>query len=634
MGEAPALDVKVVEALLDKGRFDEAIELLVKETEENPAHEDARIRLAGAYERADITESAITTWRRLLTMSRNEANRREARRALCRLRRRLLDQADMADLSSATEQEDPFKIDMPPIDWEGLEVIEDTGYLPPIPGHQFEVPPFVHQTKHFTVYSTNERLSEVIGKRAEIYLDFMNNRLFGGRSWALRFPIVVYTTEDDYSQHGGPGGSAGATMRHITGKTEAILIHHLKPKGARQGGGREVWKYAIESILPHELTHAVINEFFAGRPTPKWMHEAVAGRFEQTRDHYGDAARQARRAASGEFFRMRDLFDQKGYPDPERVSLFYEQSAAVVLYLFEAGPEAMHVFLTELAEDNGHDAACAAALGIPEENAVEEFERRWVEWMKVRYIKDLDLTSDNTDTVEAAKSDHSVFLPWVNEMDTVDNLQEWRSIDLGSLESFAGVGQSKPVNRPAGDWSAEGGTLRCSMTGSDTGKPVYEGKPVYRSSLLAIRINEAAPLAVRCTVKCLAGPGEKNRWFGFAQLDAGLNDTRVEVLAPLRDNQPHELVCLWSDDLSIYLDGTCVGRYPAAFYVSGDAPDIDYPLALCAYGPVEIQDLRVAPITSFSDAPVVAEVKTQDKQPAKRRTDRRARRGRRVRKGP
>ncbi len=638
-------DIDTVKGLLDDGKVRDGIDLLVKEVADNPAHEAARILLAEAYEKAGRDDDAISTWQDLSVLSRNKANLRTTRRALSRLRRRKLDRLDLADLaaqdgsSSKVERADPFKISMPEIEWEGLEVIEDAKYLPPIlpPPYAFEVPSFAHETEHFTVYSTNERLSKVIGEQAETYLEFMVERLFRGRSWPVRFPILVYPTYSAYVQHGAPEGTGGVTMGHVTGKTQCILLYQLKEQsllgtgGSRGGGGgsgQGIWKYGIESVLPHELTHAVLNEFFSGQPVPTWLHEAVAGRFEQTRDHYGEAARLARKVVAGEYFRMRDLFDQKGYP--QRVGFFYEQAAIVVLYLFETGPEAMHAFLSELAEGNDHDAACAAALGIPEENAVEEFERRWVQWMKMRYIKDLDVEADDTDIAEAKKSDNAIFLPWVNEMDTVDTLENWREIDLGSLEAFAGVGTSKQ------DWSAGGGKLHRKVVQRGTvalRSSVGNGAPSSMkagdglSSLLAIRMNERAPLVVRCDVKCLANPADHavNRLFGFTQLDADLNDTPVTVLAPLRDNAEHKVVCLWSDDLAVYIDGICVGRFPA-FHVTGDAPDVDYPLALVAFGPVEIQNLEVAPIHTFSDKPVVVAADSTDRQADPRRSGRRSRR--------
>jgi hypothetical protein len=334
------------------------------------------------------------------------------------------------------------------------------------------------------------------------------------------------------------------------------------------------------------------------------MHEAVAGRFEQTRDHYGEAARLARFAVAGEFFRMRDLFEQEGYPSGERIELFYEQAAAVVLFLFEAGPIAMHAFLYELAEGNGHDAACAAALGIPEENAVDEFERRWMEWMKLRYVKDLDGKKDDTLSGEPAALTHPAFLPWVNELATVGGMSQWREIPLDSLEAFGSIhGQAGSTNADAADptqsWTAAGGALRAKPPGGQT------------SVLLPVRMNERVPLALSCTVKSLAGPTDPKAVFGLSQLDYAMNDLRVEALAVLADNNEHQVTAILADDLAVYLDGKCTGRAAAVHHQHELAPDVDFPLALVAYGPVEIKNLKVARIEKFSDEPLVAASEVQ-----------------------
>lgn len=604
-GSARATDLSEIKELLATGSVQKAIDQLSVEVEANPAHEAARILLAQAYESAQRSEDAIRVWEELLVLSRRESNRHIGRKSLARLRRVQLDQAALSDATAHGERDDPFKIVMPAGSLDGLDQIDDGGFLPAVfPGGP-EVPVFLWETEHFSVYSSNDRLSKEIGRRAEAYLDFMTEKLFGGRSWAVRFPILVYKDKADYDSHSKIKGSGGVTFSHISGKTTAILIYQ---NGNSGGGGSNLCKYCIESVLPHELTHAVINEFFQGRSAPRWLHEAIARRFEQTRDHYEQTARLARKVVAGEFFRLRDLFAQTTYP--KRVGLFYEQSAAIVLYLFEAGPEAMNVFLTELAAGNSHDVAIAAALGIPVEFAVEEFESRWVEWMKLRYVYDLDREADGTVTSDASKTDAFVAQPWVNEVDTFEKLEGWRSVNLDSLDAFANVGASRD------EWSTASGKLIAKPTSDDL------------ATMLAIRINESPPLAIRCRIKCLSNLGDKNRWFGFVQLDGDLNDTRVTALAPLRNNSSHTLVCLWSDDLAVYLDGECVGRYPATF-VTGDAPDIEYPIAFIAYGPVEIQDLEVARITEFSSAPVANASRSDNTSQNRNRPARRSSRRRR-----
>jgi hypothetical protein len=204
----------------------------------------------------------------------------------------------------------------------------------------------------------------------------------------------------------------------------------------------------------------------------------------------------------------------------------------------------------------------------------------------------------------ADKSDNAIFRPWVNELDTVDKISQWRDIALMSMDGLSGVGQSKK------DWSADGGFLRCNNKGT-------EG-----ASLLGIRMNETAPVIVTCDVKFTGLPGEGNNVFGFAQLDADGNDTTIEATAVLRDNASHKVVCLWSDDLAIYVDGVCAGRFPT-WVPTGNVRDVDYPVALVAYGPMEVQNLRVGAIKNFSDKPLVV---ASDKKPETRReTPRRSR---------
>ncbi len=604
-----AITVDDARSMMEAGKVQDAINLLTKEVADNPAYEAARVLLAEAYQKADKHDEALATWKNILDLSHNEDTLRKARMAIAQLRRLDLDKEQAAE--TAERPKDPFLFDVPEIDWDGLERVEDTKYKPAIlpPPYNWEVPPFPYETQHFTVYTANERLSKVVGDRAEMYLDYMNKSLFGGRSWAVRFPILVYTTVDDYNKHAGVAGTGGVTYRHVSGKTIAVVLFQLKPNfssSANKGGGSkssEVWKYGIESVLPHELTHAVINEFFSSRKVPQWLHEAVAGRFERTRDHYAEAARLSRRVAAGEFYRLRDLFNQEGYP--EGIALFYEQAAAVVLYIFETGPEAMHAFLSELAAGNGHDAACAAALGIPVDGAVEEFERRWVEWMRQRYTRDLPKSGDVPEVQSADKSENAIFRPWVNELDTFENISNWRDVELTSLDPFSSVGQSKK------DWAIDGGFLRCNTKGA-------EG-----ASLLGIRMNESAPAAISCDVKFMGSPGDGSNVFGFAQLDADGNDMRIEATGLLRDNASHKVVCLWSDELSVYIDGVCTGRFPA-WVASGNARAPDFPIALTAYGPVEVQNLRIAKIKDFSDKPVV--VASDKKKEAPRDNSRRERR--------
>jgi len=561
--------------------WDLAIRLLLEELGDHPGHTSARLLLAQAYEGDEQWDKAEDAWDEVMTISRSEDHRSMARKSLIRLRRRKVEQEDVSALTGGlmgydSGFRDAFSYKLPPIDWDEVEEVESTAY------DDSQRPPFHYASKHFDTYATNEKLARAVGERCEIYLKFMTEALFGNRAWSSRVPILVYPNRDDYVNVGrAPASSAGVTFPTLHGKTNRVIIYHRTEIEDANGREEEVmWKYAIDGILPHELTHVMIIEFFGGQETPSWLHEAVAERMSQMRKHYLEAARLARAVVAGEHFRLRDLFEQEGYPS-SRVQLFYHQSAAVVTYLFEAGPDAMYTFLSALAEQKTHDQALAEALGIPEEGAVETFEKEWVEWMKRRYV--MDLKPDPGEKVEidlAEAIEGNRFDPPANETGAIAAVTDWRRISTDSLtKSFCGVGATLD------EWSVRDGTLRCS--------PPEDG---FDGTYLGIKMYEKLPLVVRCTVQ-----SEGDGWAGFALLDSGKSETGIEALGAVEDGRAHELMALLGDELAVYVDGTCTGRYPRPQQSRLDA-GIDFPLALVAYRPLTVSNIEVAHVDDFDIA--------------------------------
>lgn len=594
-----ASDFELAKSLMKDEKYKEAVEALKQEVASNPGHEAAFLMLIDALEHDKQPDAAADVCREVLKISKNEKTLDEVRRTLIRLTRAKLEE-QVHNVTGKTELEDNLRIKLPPIDeeqWKRLEKVENSTYRP-----DFEiglnVPPITYETQHFRVYACNEELAELVAKNLEVYLDFMSRRLFGGREWAFRLPILIYKDEQDYISVGhAPAGSHGVAVPDFFGRTQYLRVFQLldieKPDGGRQ---TVVYKYAIESIIYHEMTHAILFEFF-GLETPQWLHEAVAGRMEQTRAHYEEAARLARSVVAGEHFRLRDLFDQEGYP--ARISLFYETAAIVVLFLFEAGDEAMYTFLNELAKHpkkERHDAACAAVFGIPQDHAVEEFEKRWVQWMTRRYVKDLHKDEQEKDTITVGPSNDAIFKPTVGEMETFNAIADWRDVGLDTMKGFA------PISGSNEDWTTSGGHLRCNV-------------PKGETSFLGVRMKETSPVVVECELKWSGPAAEGGGWVGFNQFNADKLDTAVNVLTKLTGGDTHKLYCLLGDELVLYVDGKLVARQPA-FVPGRDSRDIDYPLAIATQSPIEISKLRVASIKRFAGAPEPPKEGEQPQQPS------------------
>ena len=552
------------------GDYQTAVTLAAKEIKQNPGHEEAYVLLAQAHEKRGEQDEAAKVWQTLKTISRLEERISLARLGV--LRTRGPHRPAMDDSSDDESNSDPFHVPVGRLDLERLRVVDDFQY-------EDSLPPFYASSRNFHVYACNQALADKACELCETYLAFLLERFLDGRAWARRIPVLFYKDHSDYVSVGqNPEASGGVTALDHFGRSSRVSLFMLDDDGA-------MTEDLIIGTLPHELTHVVIGEFFGAQDTPRWLHEAIARRMEQTRNHYEEAAKTGRDVVAGEYYRLRDLFAAEEYPDGFfRVWRFYEQSATIVLYLLEQGPESMLAFLQALRDGKGHDEAVAAALGIPAEGAVEQLEKRWVEWMKERFVHDLS-EEERHEAVLAGGVTVDLYGVGGTELDTANEIEDWNGIRTDSLDMFRGIGDSLK------DWS---------IAGPEKDRMVFDAGSGVTATVLGIRMNEEPPMVLRCRVRYTGDAGETGL-FGVGMLDHRGDDTGIQVLVPLDDNRPHTITCVINEDIAIYLGDECAGRAPA-LRIDDIDEDIDYPLSFIAYSPVEVFDVETAPIEKFATA--------------------------------
>jgi tetratricopeptide (TPR) repeat protein len=558
----------------NSGDYGTVIAMLTEEIAQNPGHEEAYILLARTYEKKSDKDKAIETWEKLRAIAISDDHRQEARLGLLRTRG-----PDLPDFNPGdTWDHDPYKVDVGEIEWDRLASDVNGITVQYVGGN----PPELHESAYFSVLAATSRAAEAANQLCEKYTEFLLSKYFiRGQEWALRIPIIIYKNHADYVQVGGhPASSAGVTYSdRRTGVPIFIALYLLDSEG-------KLDREALEGTLPHELTHMVINEYFGGQNVPRWLNEGMARRMEQTRNHYEEAAKVGRDAIAGEYYGFRELFAQKVYPHRgDRTWRFYEQSATIVLFLLEqGGPDSAAAFLDALRARKSEDEAAAGALGIPVEGAVEEFERRWAEWVTGVYLRYRERL-DGAQLVES-KPISEEFPERYDIPKTVEGVAKWYPISTDSMDRFKDVGGSSRF------WTIEQNRLVSSYSGEV-------------GSLIGIRTDEEAPMVLRCKVRWTGTPGEGSGRLGIAMLDHRGDDTGVQVMAELRDRQAHRLTCMVTrSEIAVYLDDVCTGR-ARAFRASDVDEDIDWPLAFVAYSPVEIYDVDAGMVKSFK--PVAAE---------------------------
>lgn len=556
------------QATFERGDHATAISLAREEVKLNPGHEEAYLILAQALEAKGDKAGAAEAWGQLRVITRVPERIQQARLGLLRTKG-----PDVPKFTGeGVWEDDPYKVDIGEVPWDRLKAEVDGVQVQ----YVNEMPPVAHESNFFVVLACTQRAAEVITHLCEKYTNFLLQKYFhAGQEWALRIPIIVFKNHEDYVNVGKlPAQSAGLTRSDAkTGVPIMIALYMLDEDG-------KLDHEALEGTLPHELTHMVIHEWFGGQDVPRWIDEGLARRMEQTRKHYEEAAKVGRDAVAGEFYQFRALFEQEQYPARgDRVWRFYEQSATIVLFLLEQyGPESAVAFFETLRQGKSHDDAVAAALGISPEVAVDEFERRWVDWIRKVYVARRQKIDG--DAKAEGKAIENVAVATFDELASAAASKKWTPVKSDDMKAFRDIGGSLE------DWKSEGGKLVFAEEGRAIG------------SMLAMRFDVEPPFAFKCKVRATKASFEKPARLGLTMLDHRADDTGIQVIAPLEDKRPRDLVCVVTDEIALYLDGLCVGRAPA-FDRAELNEDIDWPLALVGYDAVEVSDIQVTLIEKF-----------------------------------
>jgi hypothetical protein len=205
-----------------------------------------------------------------------------------------------------------------------------------------------------------------VARTAERTRETMSRQWFGKAppAWARPCDIYLYPTAREYfEQTGAPPASPGHTrVQDDDGRVVSREIH-LHGQG----------ELLLRTVLPHEVTHAVLAGHFGAHRIPRWADEGVAVLSEpreQVAEHLRDLSRWR---DDGALFGARELVEMQDYPAPYRVGAFYSQSVSLVRFLSGLkGPEVFTRFLRDGLED-GYAPALRRHYGW----GLAELDGRW-----------------------------------------------------------------------------------------------------------------------------------------------------------------------------------------------------------------------------------------------------------------
>lgn len=231
----------------------------------------------------------------------------------------------------------------------------------------------VCESSHFRVYHTDPRLGEQVAQIAETTRAAVIRKWLGQDvAWEQPCQIYVHPTADSYHRQSGMPPTAPGHSDYDADKNDASVIHY------RRVFVRADHAHMLSAILPHEVTHVVLNGQFGRKLLPRWADEGMAvlsepySRIEMHLTPLAETYRQ------GQALTLQELLTVDDYPkDRSKVASFYGQSVCLVEYLCTLkGPQGFVAFMRD-ANREGDASALQRNYGL----TITELESRLQQWI-------------------------------------------------------------------------------------------------------------------------------------------------------------------------------------------------------------------------------------------------------------
>ncbi len=190
-------------------------------------------------------------------------------------------------------------------------------------------------------------------------------------AWQPACEIYLYPTAAQYAQMTGqPEDSPGfSTMGMNAGR---IISRRVNLRADHPG--------LVEAVLPHEVTHVILADFFTMQQIPRWADEGLAVLSEPVDEQQRRAADLINPLAANRLFPVETLMSMD-YPDNRYWGLYYAQSVSLTRFLTEQGTPAQMLQFLQTAQREGYETALRRIYKI---DGYADLQDRWLAFARSR----------------------------------------------------------------------------------------------------------------------------------------------------------------------------------------------------------------------------------------------------------
>jgi hypothetical protein len=229
-------------------------------------------------------------------------------------------------------------------------------------------------TDNYRILHMNERVAQQVAAIAERERDVLWRAWTGKEppgKWPQSCDIYLYPSHREMIVMTGGEPKAGSTLVQPSKLYHGRILSRRVNLTADDRG-------LLDSTLPHEVSHLVFGDLFAGK-VPLWINEGAATMAEGPRKQRYYERVLLRFLKDGRLFRTADLVQLTRYPDFPDVSLFYAQSSALVAYLLSLADGPTFIEFVGQIGKRGHAGALRAVYGFAN---LQQLHLRWLSFVK------------------------------------------------------------------------------------------------------------------------------------------------------------------------------------------------------------------------------------------------------------
>ena len=201
----------------------------------------------------------------------------------------------------------------------------------------------MRETTNFQIYHNDINLANQVAMVAESTRVRQTKFWTGAEPrerWQPKCEIYLYPNAKLYAQQTGqPEDSPGfSTMNmnqgRLIGRRVNVRIDHPT---------------AISAVLPHEITHVILADWFTQQQIPRWADEGMAVLSEPVEEQRRRAADLNKPLTDDRMFRIADLMAMD-YPESQYWDLYYAQSVSLTRFLVDLGGPPLLVKFLQAAQ--------------------------------------------------------------------------------------------------------------------------------------------------------------------------------------------------------------------------------------------------------------------------------------------